>query len=190
MSKVFNPKNISKLESEERYKALPPIDTLFKTGLESGFSVADIGCGSGYFSIPAAKFVQPNQVFAVDISPEMLNHVNAKKIDQDLKNLEVVQMEASVIPLKNDSFDFTLCAFVAHEVQYINSFIDELLRITKPGGKLVIIEWQAKATPTGPPLDHRLDPETLNKHINSSFVTSKEMMVIGDWFYATIAHKR
>lgn len=190
MSKVFNPRNLQKLESEDRYKAIPPKETLLKTGLKASDTVADIGCGTGFFSLPASKIVSPNKVVAADISAEMLNHVNERLIDESITNVELVQMEPMVIPLSNESFDFTFCSFVVHEVPDYKKYLDELLRITKPGGRLVVVEWQVSESPFGPPLDHRLQPEQLNSFINSELVSSKEMMVIGDWFYATIAHKR
>ncbi|MFB6342104.1 class I SAM-dependent methyltransferase [Saccharicrinis sp. FJH62] len=190
MSKVFDPKKLLKLESEDRYKAVPPKETLIKTGLKPEYSVADIGCGTGFFSIPAAKYVSPNKVVAADISAEMLNFVNSRKIDEEIKNIDVVKMEPMIIPLPDNTFDFTFCSFVLHEVPHPEKYLSELLRITKPGGRVVILEWQVIETPSGPPVNIRIEPEKLNEYIKSETVTSKEMMVIGDWFYATIAHKR
>jgi ubiquinone/menaquinone biosynthesis C-methylase UbiE len=190
MSNVFDSKKLFKLESEDRYKAVPPKETLLKTGLKPEYSVADIGCGTGFFSIPAAKLIHPNKIVAADISAEMLNFINSRIIDEKLKNVEIVKMEPMIIPLPDSSFDFTLCSFVVHEVTDPEKYIDELLRITKPGGRVVILEWRAIETPSGPPLNIRIEPEKLNEYIKSEAVTSKETMVVGEWFYATIAHKR
>ncbi|MFB6318801.1 class I SAM-dependent methyltransferase [Saccharicrinis sp. FJH54] len=190
MSNVFDPKKLLKLESEDRYKAVPPKETLLKTGLKPEYTVADIGCGTGFFSIPAANYVKPNKVAAADISAEMLNFVNGRLIDEKISNIDIVRMDPMVIPLPDASFDYTFCSFVVHEVPDAAGFINEMLRITKPGGRVVIVEWQVTETPSGPPAEIRIEPEKLNEYINTEAVSSKEIMVLGDWFYATIAHKR
>ena len=56
----FDPKNMARLESEERRKKMPPDVILKKIGISSGVRVADIGCGIGFFSIPASKIVAPD----------------------------------------------------------------------------------------------------------------------------------
>ena len=73
MTHKFDAKNRHKLDNPKRREMLPPEKTLIRLGLKQGDIVADIGCGIGYFTIPAANIVgDSGKVFAMDISPEML----------------------------------------------------------------------------------------------------------------------
>ena len=78
MSKVFNSKNLLKLESPERYTAISPTDTLIKMGLQNGDTVADIGCGTGFFALPASKIIGSNTLYAADISDSMLHFITKR----------------------------------------------------------------------------------------------------------------
>ena len=63
----FNPANKKKLDDPWRRENLPPILTLEKLGLIPGDTMADLGCGIGYFTIPAAEIVRESyKVFALD----------------------------------------------------------------------------------------------------------------------------
>ena len=79
MSHKFDAKNKHKLDNETRRKMLPPEQTLLSLGLKEGDIMADIGCGIGYFAVPASKIVgKSGKVFAMDILPEMLEEVHVK----------------------------------------------------------------------------------------------------------------
>ena len=79
MSHKFSAKDKSKLDNPERRKILPPPITLEKLYLQKGDIVADVGCGIGYFNIPAAVIVgEMGKVYAIDISEEMLREVQER----------------------------------------------------------------------------------------------------------------
>jgi ubiquinone/menaquinone biosynthesis C-methylase UbiE len=190
MSKVFNSKNHIKLENEERYRAIPPHDTLIQLGLRSNDNVADIGAGTGFFAVPASKIISPNVLYAVDISATMLNFMNERILKEGIGNIELLKMPPSVIPISNDSVTFTFCSFVVHEVPDYKAYISELLRITKPGGTVVILEWKKTETPFGPPLSHRISKDVVTDNLDSNSIRSLEYLDIGDWFYAIKAQKK
>ena len=79
MTHKFKVSEKQKLDNPERRAFLPPEETLRKLGLQPGEIMADIGCGIGYFTFPAASIVGPNvKVFALDVAPEMLAEVELK----------------------------------------------------------------------------------------------------------------
>mgnify|MGYP000912736447 CR=1 FL=1 len=83
MAHKINVKHMYRLDSPERRKMLPPEETLFNAGLTKNDIFIDIGCGIGYFSIPASKIVGPKgKVFALDTSKEMLEELN-RRINED-----------------------------------------------------------------------------------------------------------
>ncbi|MDA8441446.1 MAG: class I SAM-dependent methyltransferase [Peptococcaceae bacterium] len=150
----FDPSNRQKLNSEKRRAVLPPDQVIKDINVAPQSTWADIGCGTGYFSIPLAEKV--NQVYALDIRSEMLDELRANIAQLSLRNVAVLQSQESSFPLPNGAADGALVAFVLHEVDEPQLFILEVARILKPGGKAIIIEWVKNVSTMGPPLEHRL----------------------------------
>ncbi|MCO5385097.1 class I SAM-dependent methyltransferase [Desulfosporosinus sp.] len=156
----FDPENRKKLNSKQRQAILPPIQVLMDIGLGSHDAWADIGCGTGFFTIPLANEVK--QVYALDIRSEMLSDLSESLNQLEIHNVEVLQSEESRFPLPNHLIDGVLTSLVLHEVDQPIEFFRELNRILQMGGRLVVIEWAKASTKMGPPLDHRLSIQQLD----------------------------
>ena len=103
MTHKFDAKNKHKLDNEKRRDLLPPEQTLIRLGLHEGDIMADIGCGIGYFSIPASKIVgDSGKIFALDILPEMLQDVEMKIKDNDTLNIEIILTEENDLKLEDN----------------------------------------------------------------------------------------
>ena len=156
----FNPENRKKLNSKERQAILPPALVLRDIGLESHSVWVDIGCGTGFFTIPLANEVK--QVYALDIRTEMLSDLSESLTQQEIHNVKVLQSEESRFPIPDQLVDGILTSLVLHEVEQPSEFFRELNRILRLGGRLVVIEWAKASTEMGPPLDHRMSIQQLD----------------------------
>ena len=106
MTHKFDAKNKHKLDNEQRRKILPPEQTLINLNLQEGDIMADIGCGIGYFTIPASKIVGDNgKIFAMDISSEMLQDVVVKVKENNISNVEITLTEENDLKLEDDIFN-------------------------------------------------------------------------------------
>ncbi|MGM0471403.1 MAG: class I SAM-dependent methyltransferase, partial [Bacillota bacterium] len=142
MAHKFNAANKEKLDSAWRRSILPPTKTLQQLGLTSQDSMADIGCGIGYFTIPAAKIVaDTNLVYAVDISEEMLAEVRSKAEDSNLDNIQTVKSEEYNFKLAPQVVDFALSVNVIHEVEDKQRFLQEIKRSLTNNGRLAVIDF-------------------------------------------------
>ena len=100
-NRVFNPANKAMLESPERYKILPPFKTLKVMCLKEDDIMIDIGCGTGYFTLPASEITGPSgRVIGVDISEEMLNEVR-NKINGKGHNIELMLSDNIALPIRD-----------------------------------------------------------------------------------------
>ncbi|RMF05619.1 methyltransferase domain-containing protein, partial [Candidatus Woesearchaeota archaeon] len=145
---------LSALESEERRKILPPEKILREAGLRKGHTIIDFGCGPGFFSIPALEIVGPSgKVIAIDISQRMIEEISSRT--EGLPNIRIVKGDS----LRGFSADIVLAVNVLHEIDDKKKFFTEAFEALRNGGKLVIIDWQKKETPTGPPVEHRISKE-------------------------------
>lgn len=160
MGHRFNPEHMDRLLSKDREKMISPERVWRELDVQSDSVVADIGAGPGFFSIPAARATAA-QVYAVDIEPQMLDAVRERAVRLGLTNVTTVPGRAERIPLDDAAVDRTLCAFVLHEVEDLAAALGELRRITRPGGRVGLLEWEKKETSVGPPVTERLDKKDL-----------------------------
>jgi ubiquinone/menaquinone biosynthesis C-methylase UbiE len=166
----FSHHHAERLELPERYSLIPPAETLLHFGLRKGMTIADVGAGTGFFTRAASEIVGTDgTVLALDMSSEMIEFLRAQGIQS---NVRLMISEEYVFPLSDRCADMTLLAFVVHETPDIPRFINEALRITKPGGTIVIIEWKKQSEERGPEKDERLDVNDLLSHLSGFSVRS------------------
>ena len=127
--------------------------------LHSGETIADVGAGTGYFSLPLAQAVGPQgKVYAVDAQEEMLSLLRQKLDEFTLSNVELIHAEADNTGLPASSCDLVFAANVWHEFEDHAAVLREFARVLKVDGQIAILDWRPDVLPEhGPPLEHRLD---------------------------------
>ena len=164
----FNPLNKSKLDNEWRRAVLPPAKVLESLGLKQNDVVADVGCGIGYFTIPAAELAAPNKVYALDISEDMLAEVERRAQISGVENIVTVQTQEYDLKLPGSVVTFALLVNVIHEVDNKEKMLTEVSRILKPEGKLAIVDWEKIDMEAGPPVDVRIGREDIKQLLIST----------------------
>lgn len=146
----------SLLMDEERRKRQSPESVLGKTDAGPGQTWVDLGCGVGYFTIPLARMGA--KVLAIDAQKEMLETLVSLAGDE-LDRICPLQAEIPPLPLPDASVDRALMVNVLHEVANKELIASEIVRILRPGGHLILVDFQKRDTPHGPPVHERLSPE-------------------------------
>lgn len=154
---IFDPKHIETLESEERktWQKREEIIQLLK--LKPSYIVADLGCGSGYFTVPISYMVK--KIFGIDIQKEMLEFLDQKIQKQNITNIETLLSKKNIIPLRNEMVDLLLSVNTLHEFNDKKRIIEEIRRVIKSKGKLAIVDFKKEDTGFGPPMSIRLSKE-------------------------------
>jgi len=187
MPQKFDVRKKYLLLSEERQSAIQPETLLRDLGLAAGNTAADIGCGPGFFTIPAAQIVGPEgMVMAADIQGEMLTAVRSRAAELDLHNVRVVKTSETEIPIPPGSCDMTLLAFTLHEIDSHAIFLHRAARTLKPGGKLVVIEWEKREQAGGPPYADRLAPDDLLADAQAAGLRLTDRRSLGDDDYLCV----
>lgn len=154
---MFDPANMARLLGEERRAKLPPEATLRAAGLTTGQTVVDLGCGPGYFTLPAAALVGPRgKVYGVDLQPEMVEACRARAAAARARWVEVVRSTETEVPLPDGIADVVLISVVLHETNDRVAFLREARRLLKPGGEIALIEFRKVDGSPGPPKEIRL----------------------------------
>lgn len=131
------------LDRPEREAEEAPSKAIAALGIPKGAVVADVGAGSGYYTVLLARAVGPTgRVVATDLQPGMLDIVRGKVARERLSNVEVVQGRADDPVLPPASFDLILMVDVYHELSSPQVFVRKLKEALKPGGRLVLIEFR------------------------------------------------
>ncbi|MCL5958214.1 MAG: methyltransferase domain-containing protein [Chloroflexi bacterium] len=165
----FPPEMKEALESPERYRELQPDRLLKKLGLKAGQKVVDVGCGTGFFTVSAARLAgQDGHVWAVDTEPDMLAAVKDKITKEGLVNVTLVRAEAPATGLPGGVADVVLFANVLHEMDDRVKLLQEGERLLRKDGRIFVIEFDKKEHPGpgplkgyGPPLGIRIAKEEL-----------------------------
>ncbi len=187
---IWNTDKAFKLDNEKRKKSLPPKETLIKLGLKKGFNIADIGCGIGYFSIPAAHIIGENsKVYAIDTSIDMINILLEKLKNEKLKNVQVKHSNGYDLNIISASVEFAFCCNVLHEVKDKEKFLREINRIVDKKGIFAIIEWKKIQTGAGPAIDKRIAYEELKNIIEKNGFTEIEKVNLNQSLYGITARK-
>ncbi len=155
----FNAAHAHRLDDPSRRVWLPPAEVLVAMALHSGETIADVGAGTGYFSLPLAQAVGPKgRVYAVDAQKEMLSLLQQKLDEFTLPIVELIHAEADNTGLPGYCCDLVFAANVWHEFDDHAAVLLEFARVLKLDGRIAILDWRTDVEPDGgPPLEHRLD---------------------------------
>lgn len=164
MAHRFDPRHADKLLSAERYALLPPDTLLDLLDVREGEVVLDLGAGPGFFTLPAAKRTHA-PVYALDIAQEMLTLTLERAKAEGITQIQPLHAAMHMIPIPDASVTRVLASTVLHETDRLDETLREIRRVLRPGGKLLIIEWDMQATTSGPPLHHRLPKERLHDQL-------------------------
>ena len=127
-------------EQEERTDLLIPA-----LKLKPGNAVADIGCGTGYYTRRLVSAVGTNGVvYAVDIQPEMLELLTNKLATDKIFNVKPVLGTTTDPKLPVASVDLILMVDVYHEFDHPFEMVTSMCRSLKPGGRMVFVEFRGE----------------------------------------------
>jgi ubiquinone/menaquinone biosynthesis C-methylase UbiE len=116
-----------------------PYDPLRSAGLRSGQQVLEVGCGPGFFTVPAAEIVGGDgRVISVDVSPAAVAHVEQKVDRAGVTNVEVLLASAADTGLPDEGFDLIFVFGLGHVVGDVEAVWAELHRLLRSEGTLSI----------------------------------------------------
>jgi ubiquinone/menaquinone biosynthesis C-methylase UbiE len=134
------------LERPEREAEEAPSRAIAALELRPGQIVADVGAGSGYYTMRLSKAVGPRgRVYATDIQPEMLALIRRKIESTKTSNVEAVLGTPTESRLPDAAIDLALMVDVYHELAQPQVFLQSLKRALKPDGRLVLIEFRKES---------------------------------------------
>jgi arsenite methyltransferase len=160
---------IAMLDDPARDAYQKPDEVVRALALKPGETVADIGSGSGYFTLRLAAAVgDTGRVYGVDIDPDMIRHLNRRVRDAAVRNVQTVLSEPDDPLLADASIDRFVIVDTWHHIEKQPEYLALMKKMLKPGGQVVMIDFQKRELPVGPPLEMKIARENLVRQMETS----------------------
>jgi cyclopropane fatty-acyl-phospholipid synthase-like methyltransferase len=140
---------IKRLETESRIAGLQIERVVATFKIKPGERIADIGAGSGLFTRPMAKQTgEKGKVYAVDIDPDLLKHINEVVAKDGLKNVQTI-LAADADPKLPEPVDLIVIIDALHHIGNQGPYLKTLRPYLKRGGRIAVIDFGPDAWPAG-----------------------------------------
>jgi arsenite methyltransferase len=160
---------IGALEDPQRDAYQKPHEVVHALNLKPGEVIADIGAGSGYFTFHLARHVgEKGRVYAVDVSSDMILHVNRRIRELKTSNVVSILADPDDPLLPDQSVDRFFVCNVWHHIENQTKYLSLVKKMLKPGGEVIMIDFHKKELPIGPPIRMKIAREDLIKQMESN----------------------
>jgi len=143
------------LESPERVAGLRTGEVIAKLNLKPTDVVADLGAGTGLFSLPLAKAVPSGRVYSVELDEGFLAQIRGKAKTENVSNITPVLGKFTDPSLPARDVDVAFFHDVLHHVENREAYIKSVASYLKPGGRIVVIEFNPGDSP------HKAEPSLI-----------------------------
>ena len=129
-----------------------PVKNLKSLGLRENDIVADLGAGTGFYSLGAGALVPRGKVYAVELQKDFLETIKHKVKERQLGNVEILSGNVEKpggTKIGNNIADAVIASNILFQVEDKENFIEEVKRILKPSGKVLLIDWSEKSIMSG-----------------------------------------
>lgn len=178
------------LDAAERMAWNNPHAIVAAVDIPAGARVAEIGCGTGWFTFELENAVRPRgMVYALDMQPAMLQILRARR--DSWERILTLPCGENEFALDDGEVDIVFHANVLHECAAPEQHLREAHRVLKPGGRLIVIEWHwaDEESQPGPPNSQRLEVETVRDLLKAAGFEILSVEDVGPYHYAAQGRK-
>ncbi|WP_418281742.1 class I SAM-dependent methyltransferase [Halorubrum sp. DTA98] len=177
-----------------------PGETLREFGVSAGDSLVEIGSGDGYFTLPAARIVDPAPVYAVDVDDELLDALDRLAERQAIDNVVPIHGDArSLTDHVPERVDVGLIANTFHGIEDPSAFVEQVASALTDDGRFIVVNWRdlpreetiVAGERRGPPTALRLSPaETRTIVESASDLSLSRRIDVPPYHYALVFEHR
>ena len=178
------------LESPERIASLKVDDVIARLNLKPADVVADLGAGTGLFAVPLAKAVRSGRVYAVELDEGFLTQIRGKAKAESVTNVVPVLGKFTDPALPARDVDVAFFHDVLHHVENRTAYLKSVAGYVKPGGRIVVIEFNAGDSP------HKAEPQlVVSKEQTAAwmaevgFVPAEDIQLFTDKYFVVYRRK-
>lgn len=158
--RLFPPQDLGLLEAPDRDQWQRPDRIMDALGIADASVVADVGAGSGWFTVRLARRVGPQGVvYAQDVQQEMLNAITRRVQREGLANVRTIRGYGSDPRLPRESLDAVLLVDAYHEIEDRVTMLANIAKALKPQGRLGVVDFKLEGSGPGPDAEERVSPD-------------------------------
>jgi len=169
-----------------------PEKVVDQLGLLPTMHVADLGAGIGTYSLKIAKAVLAGKVYAVDVQKDLLVKLKNSANQAKLTNVEIIAGDIEHLSgthLKESSVDMAVAANVVFQLSNKKSFVQEVKRILKKGGRVLLVDWSDSFGGIGPQPEHVFTEHKAKELFQAEGFAFERKISAGDHHYGLIFKK-
>ncbi len=175
-------------DETERRKWQNPDSILADIGLRPGLTFVDVGCGDGFFALPAARIVgKEGKVYALDLDAVAISSLKEKASRSNLTNVETRVGAAEDTIFCESCADVLFFGIVLHDFDDPAKVLKNAARMIKPSGRLVDLDWKKQPMSFGPPENIRFSEEEAAKLIFKAGFKVEQKREAGPFHYVITA---
>jgi arsenite methyltransferase len=160
---------IGMLDDPKRDAYQKPHEVLAALAIKPGEVIADVGAGSGYFTFRLAHHIgDKGKMYAVDVSPEMILHLNRRIRQLKAMNVTSILADPDDPLLADGSLDRFFFSNSWHHIENRTKYLSLIRKMLKPGGAVVMIDFHKQELPVGPPLQMKIAREDVIKEMEAN----------------------
>lgn len=172
---------------------MDPAQTIAACNLQSTDTIADFGAGSGFVARAAAAAVPQGSVFAIEINRDLVERITREIKERGITNVYPLWGDIEVdggTKLDKESVDFVILSNILFQLDDKRGCLKEALRVLKPGGRILVVDWQESFGGLGPHPD-RVFKQSMAEELLLSFGCTKLSATIpgGEHHYAILFKK-
>ncbi len=169
-------------DDPERDAWQKPHEVIQALALKPDAIIADIGAGTGYFSIRLAHMVPQGKVYGVDTEADMITYLRGRAQKAGLTNLEVITATPAD-PKLPEQVDVVMCVDVFHHLEKRTQYFEKIRTSLKPGGQVVVIDFRMDS-PVGPPKAGRLTSRQIIAELTGAgFMLTSELEFLPNQYF-------
>ena len=162
-------------------------------GITPGMIVADVGAGSGEYSIALARATSPSgRVYAIDVQKDLLTRIKNLAVKEGVGSVEVIWGDIEKqggASLSDNSVDVAVVANMFFQVEDKRAAAQEIVRIVKPQGKIAIVDWEDSFGGLGPRPEDVVSADAAQKVLAEFGFKKVSDFNAGDHHYGLILKK-
>lgn len=170
-----------------------PEKNITHLGLVAGMAVADIGAGTGHYTLRAASLVgHEGAVYAVDIQKDLLDRLATDAKEKGFRNVHVLWGDAENVggtKIRQGAVDAVIVSNVLFQTESKSSFVHEIYRITKQGGKILLVDWSESFAGLGPAPQQVVSEDTARELFEKNGFELLEQFEAGAHHYGLVFRK-
>jgi len=180
-----------KADNAERREWQNPEAILADIGLKPALTFIDIGCGGGFFAMPATRITRKNgKVYGIDINPDYIDELRELAVKEKLKNLDLTVGKAEEVVVCEGCADIVFFGVVLHDFEDASKVLKNANRMLKPNGRLFNLDWKKEHIDRGPSFQKRFSEDYAVGLIRAAGFAIENIKPSGRYLYLISAIKQ